>query len=242
MRCELPPNKLSGFHACKKGQKIPKKPALFNTSGEMTASAPMFKKGSFKFPKVVINVTENSIIPGDFVTATKDAVRALPKLNYEKYKELAHYIIAEAGNLPNFGKTILWKMLYFSDFDYYELKYKSITGETYRKLPNGPAPCHINQVMTRLVEEEKITRVRGAKFFGKPLEKYVAAKSPELTHLSIEEKERVDIVIERLGSMTPSQVSECSHLDTPWRVTEDKELIDYEYVFHRSPITSVREN
>ncbi len=53
---------------------------------------------------------------------------------------MLHYIIYSVGNLPHIGKTVLWKLMYFSDFDYYELYEKHLTGEQYRKLEHGPAP------------------------------------------------------------------------------------------------------
>jgi hypothetical protein len=41
--------------------------------------------------------------------------------------------------------------------------------------------------------------------------------------------------------MNATQVSAYSHLDIPLKVTEGKEMIDYELVFYRDPLTSVRE-
>ncbi|MDR1818911.1 MAG: SocA family protein [Methanobrevibacter sp.] len=35
---------------------------------------------------------------------------------------------------------MLYKLLYFSDFDYFELNEKSITNETYEKHPYGQFP------------------------------------------------------------------------------------------------------
>ena len=44
--------------------------------------------------------------------------------NKEKFKEMLHHIINECGYRPNVGKTVMFKLLYFSDFDFYELKEK----------------------------------------------------------------------------------------------------------------------
>lgn len=35
-------------------------------------------------------------------------------------------------------------------------------------------------------------------------------------------------------------ISQYSHNDIPWLGTEDKEIIDYEAVFYRTPVYSVR--
>ena len=58
-------------------------------------------------------------------------------LNKEKFKQVLHHIISSVGSLENVGKTVIYKMLYFSDFDNYELKEVSLTGERYVKLPMG---------------------------------------------------------------------------------------------------------
>ncbi|PIT85285.1 XRE family transcriptional regulator, partial [Candidatus Micrarchaeota archaeon CG10_big_fil_rev_8_21_14_0_10_59_7] len=44
------------------------------------------------------------------------------------------YIIEKLQDSPNFGKTLFYKTLYFSDFDNYELREQSITGGEYRKI------------------------------------------------------------------------------------------------------------
>ncbi len=65
--------------------------------------------------------------------------------NIEKFKQVLHYIIHQCGSLENVGKTVLFKILYFTDFDYYELYEEKLTGEPYRKLPLGPAPVHFEE-------------------------------------------------------------------------------------------------
>ncbi|KYK33400.1 MAG: DUF4065 domain-containing protein [Theionarchaea archaeon] len=46
--------------------------------------------------------------------------------------------------------------------------------------------------------------------------------------LSAKELEVINETLERLSSMNATQISAYSHLDIPWKVTEDKEIIDYE--------------
>jgi len=40
--------------------------------------------------------------------------------------------------------------------------------------------------------------------------------------------------------MNAAQISRFSHKDMPWRATGDKEIINYELVFYRTPEFSVR--
>ncbi|MDR2829853.1 MAG: SocA family protein [Methanobrevibacter sp.] len=64
------------------------------------------------------------------------------EFNKEKMKELTHYIINKWGNGGNLWRTTLYKILYFSDFNYYELHEKPITNEDYSKYSRGPLPTH----------------------------------------------------------------------------------------------------
>lgn len=56
-----------------------------------------------------------------------------------------------------------------------------------------------------------------------------------------EELIAIEKTIQRYSNLNATQISAFSHIDTPWKSTEDKEIIDYKLVFYREPITSVRE-
>jgi hypothetical protein len=45
---------------------------------------------------------------------------SVPAENVEKFKQALLYITQKIGALPNVGQTVLYKILYFCDFDYYE--------------------------------------------------------------------------------------------------------------------------
>ena len=63
-----------------------------------------------------------------------------PDYNPQKFKQVLHYFIDETSSFDNIGKKALFKLLYFNDFDYYELFEEKLTGEVYAKLQHGPAP------------------------------------------------------------------------------------------------------
>jgi len=156
----------------------------------------------------------------------------------DKFKQVLHYIISKVGTLDNIGKTVLYKMLYFSDFDYYELNEKSITGEKYFKLLNGPAPSGFNLIVEELEKEGKIKKI-DAKYGNLLQIKFLSLCNPNLNLLSANELQLIGTVINKLSSMTASQVSGYSHKDMPWEATKEGEEIDYELVFYRSPAFSV---
>ena len=63
---------------------------------------------------------------------------------------------------------------------------------------------------------------------------------PEIDLLNANELTVIDAVIEKHGCKNATEISNLSHLDVPYMATKDKCLIDYELVFYRDPITSVR--
>ena len=62
-----------------------------------------------------------------------------------------------------------------------------------------------------------------------------------INFLSATEIKCIDDVLHKLGCMNATAISECSHKDVPWMVTNPKEIIDYETVFYRTPDYIVRE-
>ncbi|MDD5702790.1 MAG: hypothetical protein PHU23_12165, partial [Dehalococcoidales bacterium] len=58
--------------------------------------------------------------------------------------------------------------------------------------------------------------------------------------LSAHEVGVIDQVLDKLSCMNAVQVSEYSHNDVPWLTAEDGKAIEYESVFYRTPVYSVR--
>jgi len=161
-------------------------------------------------------------------------------VNILKMEQMLHYIIYKVGNLPHIGKTVLWKLMYFSDFNYYELYEKHLTGEQYRKLEHGPAPSNFDSAIEELINAKKIRLLKN-KYHGHTQEKYLALDKPDTSKLSKDELRVIDKAINKLSCFNATQISALSHLDMPWKATDDKRIINYELVFYREPITSVRE-
>ena len=63
-------------------------------------------------------------------------------VNMVKFKALISYIISRCKNKKNVGKTVICKLVYFSDFNHYEIYEKPIINETYIKFDKGPLSKH----------------------------------------------------------------------------------------------------
>ena len=136
-------------------------------------------------------------------------------VNIPKMEQMVHYIIHEVCNKPNFGKTVLWKLIYFADFDYFEIFEKKLTGEEYRKLDHGPAPSHFETVIQNLKDAGKIKSIL-TPYHGKMQDRFISQKEPRINLLSKQEILALENTIKRYGNLNASQISEFSHLDIPW--------------------------
>lgn len=157
----------------------------------------------------------------------------------EKFKAVIHYIISKCGQKDNVGRTVLYKLLYFSDFNYYELNEKPITGEKYIKKPRGPVPVHFIEATSQLNDEGKI-EIHKKEIINHFRFKYSFNSSPNVDSLSVDELDLIDDVIENLSDLYSKEISEYSHGDFPWRLAKNNKELNYEAVFYREPEYSVR--
>lgn len=164
----------------------------------------------------------------------------VPQKNLEKFKEVLLYVLNKAGSRANIGETVLYKLLYFIDFDFYEKYEEQLVGATYMKNNYGPTPIEFMKVIEQM-EGEDLVKVAG-KYFQYPQTKYLPLRSPDLTKLKAHELDVIDDVLNRFSHMNANQISEYSHGDIPWLVTEDGEIINYETVFYRTRPYSMRSN
>jgi transcriptional regulator with XRE-family HTH domain len=160
-------------------------------------------------------------------------------VNIEKLRNVLLYILERCAGKPNVGETVLNKLLYFADFNYFELYEEHLTGATYRKLPYGPVPKHLDQIMQQMIAEGLLTRIK-TEYHGYPQIRYVPNTRADLKVFNAREMETIDHVIERMSDWSALAVSEYSHNDIPWKATENGDVISYELSFYRELPYSVR--
>ena len=164
----------------------------------------------------------------------------VPEKNLEKFKEALLYILNKVGSKSNIGETVIYKLLYFIDFDFYEKYEEQLIGATYIKNNYGPTPVEFKKILDEMIEEKEIERVE-SKYFNYPQTKYLPLRKPDLTKFKAYEIQMIDDVLGKLSDMNAAQISDYSHNDVPWLTTEEGEVIEYESVFYRTPPYSVRE-
>ena len=171
---------------------------------------------------------------------TKPQVRInVPAKNLAKFKEVLLYILGKVGSKPNIGETVIYKLLYFIDFDYYEKYEEQLIGATYIKNTHGPTPREFRKIVDKMIEEKEIVKVKD-KYFEFPQTKYLPLRKPDLSGLKATEKDLIDDILCRLSDYNAIQISDYSHNDVPWITTEDGKDIEYESVFYRTSPYSMR--
>ena len=149
------------------------------------------------------------------------------------------YILERCAGKPNVSETVLYKLLYFSDFNYYELYEEHLTGAKYRKLPYGPVPQKLDTIIGQMMEQGQIQRIK-TEYYDKIQTRYIPLAKADLTQLKASEKEVIDRVIQQLSDWSATAISNYSHMDMPWLASKEGEEINYELAFYRDAPFSVR--
>lgn len=167
-------------------------------------------------------------------------VKEVPKENVQKFEQVLLYIVSKVGNRPNIGQTALYKLLYFIDFDYYEKYQEYLMGATYIKNTHGPSPVSFAKIARNLETSGKLVLVQ-SKYFGFDQKKYLVTTEPVVSSLSAQELKHIDDELERFASKSAKELSDLSHIDTPWRVAKEKQVLNYRHAFYRPDETSIGE-
>jgi transcriptional regulator with XRE-family HTH domain len=164
---------------------------------------------------------------------------SIPAMQANKFRNVLLYVLECCAGKPNVGETVLYKLLYFADFNYYELYEEHLTGAKYRKLPFGPVPQKMDTIVNQMMEQNQVQRIK-TDYHGYPQTRYIPLVKPDLTLLKASEKEVIDKVIGQFSDWSASAISSYSHKDMPWLASKEGEDIDYELAFYREAPFSVR--
>ncbi len=164
-----------------------------------------------------------------------------PKVRPEILREVLLYVLEKVGAKPNVGETVLYKLLYFIDFDYYEKTGQSITGLTYVRNHYGPTPAIVFKKVVKAMEDAAELELVETKYFSNTQRKYLPNKKANLKSFSADEIKHIDETLARLSDKSAGELTDLSHKDTPWRVAKQGEPIKYRFVYYRTDATAVTE-
>lgn len=180
--------------------------------------------------------------PAEFTTPDIEPRDISPKVNPNRLREVLAYVLEKVGAKPNVGETVLYKLLYFIDFDYYEKYGKSVTGLTYVHNHFGPSPKIVDfKSVVGGMEANGELEIIETDFFKNKQKKYLPTKQVPFDDLSARELKHIDETLARLSDKTAKELTELSHYDTPWVVAGQGKPLDYRDTAYRTRITAVTE-
>lgn len=160
---------------------------------------------------------------------------------FYKFKQVFLYILTKCAQKPNVGKTVLNKLLYFSDFNFYEKYLQSITGVEYAKLPKGPAPKIMDIILPQMEQEKSIKQIE-VPYFDYTQQKILPLVAPDMSVFSAIETAEIDNVINNYSDKNADWLSSRSHNDMPYKATKNiGDTISYGLVAYRDDLYSVSE-
>ncbi len=196
---------------------------------------------SARAPKEYALLQEHSAssVQEEQATAYQEKRISVPKFRISKFKQVFLYILESCAGKPNVGETVLYKLLYFVDFNHYEIYESHLSGATYQKLPDGPVPKRINEVIKMMLGDGEIKRIK-TKYYGKPQIRYLPMVKADLQIMKASEMQVIDRVIDQFSDWTAKAIDTYVHLDMPLIVSKEGQDIDYELAFYRETPFSVR--
>lgn len=190
-------------------------------------------------PNISIKITQDVAV----AKKPKNEIRiSIPQQKLDKFKQVLLYILKKVGGKPNIGMTVIYKLLYFIDFDYYEKYEEQLMGLIFIKNHFGPTPIVFEKIIQQMIDGNQIERIK-SKYYKHEQTKYLINPEIELdlSVLNGQEKEHIDWELQRLSDLNATALSNLSHKDVPWIGAQSGEQLDYEAVFYRTVDTSVRD-
>jgi transcriptional regulator with XRE-family HTH domain len=164
---------------------------------------------------------------------------SVPTLQQEKFKQVLLYVLERCAGKPNVGETVLNKLIYFIEFNYYERYEEHLVGATFKKLQFGPVPMNMDQILSQMESDGQVKMFK-ADYYGLLQKRFFPLDKPDLKNLNAREIEVIDQVLNQFIDFSARAISDYSHKDMPWKATNEGDVIDYELAFYREPPFSAR--
>jgi hypothetical protein len=177
-----------------------------------------------------MSMSREEIEKGTSGAGAYESDAAEPEFDKRKLAELMLYVAEKSAYDPKFGATKLNKILFYSDFLAYGLFRNPITGATYQRLDQGPAPRQLMPALGELADRGDAV-IAPSTYYGHEKKRLVPLREADLSRFSADEIALVDHVIQMLRDHNASEVSALSHAEAAWKIALDRQDIPYEAVF-----------
>lgn len=129
----------------------------------------------------------------------------------------------------------LQRLLYFCDFDYFQITGQHLTGYTYRKSKLGPAIDSLPEILAELADEGVLRAVIGTSTQGTKRTMFVVTNPVDsCAVLSPFEILTIRSVGEKYRELSPTEITTLAHYDFPFAATAKVgDPIQYSLVHYR---------
>lgn len=145
------------------------------------------------------------------------------KLSLDKVVDVIRYF-ASSSKITSLYKVKLMKLMWYADALSYKRRGFAITGLVYEALPMGAVPVGHNSIIDlNAVPCEEVD-------LGETIAYHFSLKNAEeFSSLSVDDKEILDIVIDKLGKMSKNEIVEFMHKEQAYIKTAPREIIQFQY-------------
>ena len=162
-----------------------------------------------------------------------------PLLKQKKQIALLLYLLQQTAGNMNITEKDIPKLMYFCDFNYFEIYEEQLSGSSYFKMNNNVRIENFQQVISALIKNKNLIRIE-IQQDQKKEKKLLALSSSNLKCLNAAELEITQQVISSFQGWSAQKISEYLMGDIPLKVTETGNLISYNLAFYRRGFHSVR--
>lgn len=150
------------------------------------------------------------------------------KLNLDKVVEVIRYF-ANSMKIKALYKVKLMKMLWYADALSYKRYGHSMTGMVYKALPMGAVPLQYDLIIDlKGIAYEEVDFAEGSGY------RFIASANKEYAHLSEEDKNVLDKIIDVFGNSSKDQIVESMHREEAYIETASNDIIQYKYALQLS--------
>lgn len=149
-----------------------------------------------------------------------------PPADEAKFAEMLLFFAEGLTGAKLAGSTKLNKLLWFAECAHFRRYGRPISGVEFQKLEHGPAPRRLLPVRGSMVKEGRAElRVEQTAALARHQERLVALDQPDLTLFDDDEITTMQAVLDDLRDATGSELSDLSHDELGWQLTEIGETI-----------------
>lgn len=145
--------------------------------------------------------------------------------SYDKLRELIIYVSSKYSDDETYNSTRLTKVLFWSDFEFFQATGDAITGSNYIRMPHGPMLEKFQGVLQGMETKGELVVLKPAGEFARY--RPVPQRAPDLSLFNKRELAVIDRIIAENYGASATSVSRTSHDFMGWQIAKQGERIPY---------------